>query len=553
MVFKIMAVDDEPEILQLIKVVVEPLEMEVLTSPDSREAAQRVESEVFDGFLVHARMPHLDGFQSTESIRHSPANSTVSMTMLTGADDVETMRKGFHAGVTFSSTAAAGSNRLIRKGLVLALGRELARHMPCVGRGFGTCSEPRLLMLSTDHPDVGEYQGTTGARTSGDRYLQVAHQRRVCQTTLSLPPGHSSATCSRGEGRPGGRGITLIEAMVATVIALLGVCGLGSVIFEATVVNKNQGTENTRATIYAQDKIENLLALDFASCTKSSSSQPAACNTTGITARGWTQGLLSGGSLAPADLDRRFGVHGSHRHRGGASPGSTSLFPFLNSGSLWLLLGDHAGQRGSLHRCVQLFPRGLRRAQCDGSRGAVRFHHRHKRDRHGCGRRGQQRSNPGQQRHRVWKCGDRHGAYSGVHGQRLQWKHQLCLGEVLNGPDVDPTPVPTFPADFPTTAPAYTLSGNRSSLTLPVGAAACRGTSFGSTELASVHPREWPTRLRPAGSKHCGRRSSSKTESRHKPPPTHPASENSPTGISPPGRRTNTVNALRRTNAVCGA
>ena len=94
-------------------------------------------------------------------------------------------------------------------------------------------------------------------------------------------------------------GVSLIETMVAVLIALVGVFSLGTAIFEATVVNKNQGTENTRATIYAQDKIENLLALDFASCTQSSTSQPVSCNTTGISASGWTQGLLTGGAISP--------------------------------------------------------------------------------------------------------------------------------------------------------------------------------------------------------------------------------------------------------------
>lgn len=51
------------------------------------------------------------------------------------------------------------------------------------------------------------------------------------------------------------------------------------------------------------------------------------------------------------------------------------------------------------------------------------------------------------------------------------------LGQVLNGPHVDPTPVPTFPAGFPTGAPVYTLSGNGSMQTLPTGATA--NPSFG--------------------------------------------------------------------------
>ncbi|HEV2494317.1 MAG TPA: hypothetical protein VG204_14725 [Terriglobia bacterium] len=96
--------------------------------------------------------------------------------------------------------------------------------------------------------------------------------------------------------------MTLIETMVAILVAIVGVFGLGSLVFQATVVNKNQGAEKTRATIYAQDKMEKLLSLDFTSCTQSASSQPGACNATGITGSGWTQGLLAGGPLSAAQL-----------------------------------------------------------------------------------------------------------------------------------------------------------------------------------------------------------------------------------------------------------
>ncbi len=94
------------------------------------------------------------------------------------------------------------------------------------------------------------------------------------------------------------RGVTLVETMAAVAIALIGVFGLGGVIFQASVINKNRGTELTRATIYAQDKLEKLLSLDFTSCTQSASSQPSSCNTTNITDANWAQGLLAGGPIS---------------------------------------------------------------------------------------------------------------------------------------------------------------------------------------------------------------------------------------------------------------
>ena len=95
-------------------------------------------------------------------------------------------------------------------------------------------------------------------------------------------------------------GVTLIETLIAVLIAVIGVFSVGGLIFQGVVTNKNQGTEVTRATIYAQDKMEKLLSLNFASCTQLPSAQPASCNTTNINANGWTDGLLSGGAIGPS-------------------------------------------------------------------------------------------------------------------------------------------------------------------------------------------------------------------------------------------------------------
>jgi hypothetical protein len=82
-------------------------------------------------------------------------------------------------------------------------------------------------------------------------------------------------------------------------IALFSVFGMGSLIAQVAATTKNQGTETTQATIFAQDKIENLLSLNFVNCNVPSASQPQSCNTTGISDASWTQGLLAGGATAP--------------------------------------------------------------------------------------------------------------------------------------------------------------------------------------------------------------------------------------------------------------
>ena len=98
---KIFLVDDEPEVCRMVKTMVEPLGVELQTSSDSQEAAIILEREKFDGIMLDVAMPGLDGFQLARRIRSTPLNQRVPIIMMTGMDDVETMRRAFEAGVTF--------------------------------------------------------------------------------------------------------------------------------------------------------------------------------------------------------------------------------------------------------------------------------------------------------------------------------------------------------------------------------------------------------------------------------------------------------------------
>ena len=101
MALKIMAVDDEGDVLKLLRALLEPMGCEVLTFEDSREAARLLEKEKFDGIVLDAHMPHIDGFQLAQLVRDSRLNHQVPLIMITGYSDVTTMRKGFNSGVSF--------------------------------------------------------------------------------------------------------------------------------------------------------------------------------------------------------------------------------------------------------------------------------------------------------------------------------------------------------------------------------------------------------------------------------------------------------------------
>ncbi|MFZ0819519.1 MAG: prepilin-type N-terminal cleavage/methylation domain-containing protein [Candidatus Acidiferrales bacterium] len=59
------------------------------------------------------------------------------------------------------------------------------------------------------------------------------------------------------------RGVTLIETMIASVILMIGIGGLLSLLTVAVSQDSGQGDIATRAAVYAQGKMEQLLALSF--------------------------------------------------------------------------------------------------------------------------------------------------------------------------------------------------------------------------------------------------------------------------------------------------
>ena len=142
MPLKIMAVDDNPQVLRLLQELMGSSGFVVSAFTDSREAAARVGKEKFDAVLVDAKMPHLDGFELVRRIRASPSNSLVPVVMLTGYDDADTMRKGFSAGITFflGKPITPKKLRSLLKGLVGPALRERRRYARLPLKTKVTCS-----------------------------------------------------------------------------------------------------------------------------------------------------------------------------------------------------------------------------------------------------------------------------------------------------------------------------------------------------------------------------------------------------------------------------
>jgi prepilin-type N-terminal cleavage/methylation domain-containing protein len=82
------------------------------------------------------------------------------------------------------------------------------------------------------------------------------------------------------------RGATLIETMIALVILAIGLLGAMGLMAYGVTLNWNMGDRATRTTEYAQDKMEQLLALNFTDGSSNTTVYPT--TTTGGTGLGGT-------------------------------------------------------------------------------------------------------------------------------------------------------------------------------------------------------------------------------------------------------------------------
>jgi Tfp pilus assembly protein PilV len=130
--------------------------------------------------------------------------------------------------------------------------------------------------------------------------MQLGHGQQFLGEEVNCPAARRLREERAMRSPANDSGVTLIETLIAVLIAVVGLFSVGGLIFQAMVTNKNHGTEVTRATIYAQDKMEKLLSLNFSNCTQAASAQPSSCNTTNVSASGWTDGLLAGGAIGPS-------------------------------------------------------------------------------------------------------------------------------------------------------------------------------------------------------------------------------------------------------------
>jgi len=95
---KILVVDDDSDILEIVRKFLEPEGYEVFTAPDGPHAVEQANRHQPDLILLDNRMPFFSGVWYCDAFKRKANTKNVPVILISGFLDGETVRKAMKAG-----------------------------------------------------------------------------------------------------------------------------------------------------------------------------------------------------------------------------------------------------------------------------------------------------------------------------------------------------------------------------------------------------------------------------------------------------------------------
>lgn len=112
---KVLAVDDNPDNVELITDIVEALGYEVLKAFDGPQALATTRSEVPDLILLDVNMPGMTGFEVVSELKKDPTTATIPVILLTALADIDNRVAGLELGAEDYLTKPYSPRELIAR------------------------------------------------------------------------------------------------------------------------------------------------------------------------------------------------------------------------------------------------------------------------------------------------------------------------------------------------------------------------------------------------------------------------------------------------------
>jgi len=223
---RILVVDDEPDILDLVELTLASRDFEVDTATNGREALEKARSGRPDLVLLDLSMPDMDGFEVIERLRSDARTSELPVIMLTARAQISDKLRGLSTGADDYITKPFNLDDLVsRVSSVLERSRKPAYSSPLLGalgewsgeieqlaRHLETAAQIQRSLLPAEAPQLPGFSLTgeleSSLNVSGDFY-----------DFIPLDGGRFGVTIAdiRGKGVPA----AMLMVMVRTVLRIV--------------------------------------------------------------------------------------------------------------------------------------------------------------------------------------------------------------------------------------------------------------------------------------------------------------------------------------------
>jgi len=95
---KILIAEDEPDILELVTLILELGGYQVVQARDGQEAVDKTRAEHPDLVLMDVRMPRLSGYEACEILKADPATRDIPVVFLSAKGQAGEVEAGYAAG-----------------------------------------------------------------------------------------------------------------------------------------------------------------------------------------------------------------------------------------------------------------------------------------------------------------------------------------------------------------------------------------------------------------------------------------------------------------------
>ncbi len=174
MLKRLLVVDDEPNLLRAVAVVLRGEGYDVATARNAREALLKAAESVPDLIVSDVRMPGMDGYALARQLRRSPHSELIPIVFLTAKDEPEDRIEGFRAGVDVYLTKPFEPNELVA--VVRNILSRVERTHTAIARLVGRESAPEEQITVRDEELTDAEWRVAGAVARGLSNKEIAHE-----------------------------------------------------------------------------------------------------------------------------------------------------------------------------------------------------------------------------------------------------------------------------------------------------------------------------------------------------------------------------------------